>query len=143
MSSRFKNWTQSALDAADRRRLSDRLDKQAKVKRPSKYRNEPVVVDGMRFDSKLEAQHYGRLKLAQSVGALKFERQVNFDLTVNGVKVATYRADFVVTFAQDGRTEVQDCKGMLTPEYRLKKKLMLACHGIQIREVYAGSNRKK
>jgi hypothetical protein len=29
---------------------------------------------------------------------------------------------------------VEDSKGVRTPVYKLKKKLMLACHGIEIRE---------
>jgi hypothetical protein len=36
-------------------------DESAKPKKPRKYRNEPVVVDGIRFDSKREAAYYGEL----------------------------------------------------------------------------------
>lgn len=146
--SRFPGWNDKTMAAADRSRLSERLDRQPK---PSKYRAQAVVVDGIRFDSKAEAQHYGRLKLARDAGALTFERQVPFifEVTYTGANGRTakrkmkYIADFVVTFT-DGRTElysggslveVQDVKGVRTKEYKMKKKLMLDVYGIEIREI--------
>ena len=44
-----------------------------------------------------------------------------------------YVADFVYT--QDGKTVVEDTKGYRTPEYIIKRKLMLARYGIRIKEV--------
>lgn len=129
--SNFKNWTTANLEAAQRARLSARMDKQAKA---SKYRNTRVVVDGITFDSKAEARHYGFLKIARESGHLKFEMQVPYRFEVNGKLIATYRADFVVTW-KDGRVEVQDVKGVRTKEYILKKKLMSALYGIEIREI--------
>ena len=116
--------------------------KQKQAARPSKYRNQRIEVDGMMFDSKGEAAHYGRLKLAKQAGAvLDFERQVPFVFEVtyraNGrevVRKMKYIADFVVTF-KDGRKEVQDFKGHKTREYKQKKKLMLELYGIEIREI--------
>jgi len=35
---------------------------------------------------------------------------------------------------QDGKEVIEDVKGFKTPVYRLKKKLMLAIHGIDILE---------
>jgi len=43
-----------------------------------------------------------------------------------------YKADFV--YIQDGKQVVEDCKGMRTPEYVIKRKLMLMVHGITILE---------
>ena len=59
--------------------------------------------------------------------------QPKFDLIVNGVKVGKYVADFKYV---DGEPKyvVEDCKGMKTPVYRLKKKLMAAIHNIDILE---------
>ena len=34
-----------------------------KPKKPNKYRNKPVIVDGIRFDSMLESDYYCKLKL--------------------------------------------------------------------------------
>ena len=45
----------------------------------------------------------------------------------------SYYADFV--YDKDGVTVVEDTKGFRTPEYRLKRKLMLHVHGISIKEI--------
>jgi hypothetical protein len=106
----------------------------AKPKR-SKYRNVKVVVDGIRFDSKREAAYYNNLVLCKRTGAIKdLQLQVPFVLSVNGHKICTYRADFVVDWS-NGKTEVIDVKGVKTKEYLLKKKLMFAVHNITIVEV--------
>lgn len=46
-----------------------------------------------------------------------------------------YVADFVYGKTADGKTVVEDVKGFPTPEYRIKKKLMLWVYGIEIKEV--------
>ncbi len=43
-------------------------------------------------------------------------------------------ADFVYVDA-NGRQVVEDVKGAVTPEFRLKRKLMLWRHGIEVKEV--------
>ena len=121
-------WTSEQLKAHRGRQL-DR-----KAAKPRKYRNEPVIVDGIRFDSKKEAEHYRGLCLLKRAGVVeRIDLQVKHPLTVNGEKVGTYIADFVVQF-QDGRIEVQDVKGIRTPVYKLKKRLMKAIYGIEIIE---------
>lgn len=101
----------------------------------NKFGNRRVEVDGIKFDSALEARHYAKLKLLKRAGEIRdFERQASYDLEVNGQKIATYRADFVVTMP-DGSIQVQDTKGYPTPEYKLKKKLMRAIYGIEIMEI--------
>lgn len=47
----------------------------------------------------------------------------------------TYVADFVYTRATTGEQVVEDTKGVRTPEYVIKRKLMLQVHGIRIKEV--------
>lgn len=44
----------------------------------------------------------------------------------------TYVADFV--YLQDGEIIVEDTKGFRTPEYKIKRKLMLFLKGIRIKE---------
>lgn len=129
--SRFNGWTSAAA-------LDVKTKQQPKL---PKYRNDRVQVDGMWFDSKAEARHYATLKIARDAGLLDFERQVPYEFEVvysaNGREVRKkmkYIADFVVAW-KDGRVEVQDVKGFRTNEYRLKKKLMSACFGIEIREI--------
>ena len=102
----------------------------------SKYRNRKTEVDGVKFDSQAEANRWLELRIHERVGEVSnIRRQVSFPLVVNGIKVCVYRADFV--YAQDGREVVEDVKGVRTAEYKLKRKLMLACHGIEISEVIA------
>jgi hypothetical protein len=94
---------------------------QEMLKKPkqSKYRAEKTVVDGHRFDSKLEANYYCELKLLERMGEVtNIELQPKFELH-GGIR---YIADFRVTYA-DGHEEIVDCKGFKTAVYRMKKKL--------------------
>lgn len=85
-------------------------------KRPSKYRNEPVVVDGQRFDSKAEAEHFVLLNCWRKNGGIRLLlRQVPFRLP-GGV---VYRADFLIQYA-DMRLEVREVKGHWTEAARIK-----------------------
>lgn len=101
-----------------------------------KYRAIPTSVDGIRFDSRREAERYQGLKILVRCGEIKNLRlQVPYDIVINGHKVCKYIADFVYIDNETGKEVVEDSKGMRTPVYRLKKKLMLAVHGITIVEV--------
>lgn len=60
------------------------------------------------------------------------ELQVVYKMEVNGMLVCKYLADF--RYRQNGEVVVEDVKGVSTPVYLLKKKLMKACHGIDISE---------
>jgi len=94
-----------------------------------------MTVDGIKFDSRKEARRYRELTLLAAAGELRdLKLQVPFDIVVNGKKVCSYRADFTYT-DKAGQFVVEDAKGFKTPEYRLKKKLLDACLGIEIREV--------
>ena len=99
----------------------------------SKYGNAPTEHDGRRFDSKHEAQVYEILRLQCLNGEhLGIGCQVAFYLP-GGVK---YIADFV-TLEPDGRFTVYDAKSEATRKdkvYRLKKRQMKECLGIQIVE---------
>jgi hypothetical protein len=53
-------------------------------------------------------------------------------LAVNGIAICRYRADFV--YVESGKRIVEDTKGMRTDVYKLKKKMMLAILGIDIKE---------
>ena len=104
------------------------------MKQP-KYRAIPTTVDNIRFASKKEAKRYGELKLLQQAGEIAgLEMQPRWDLHVNGTRVAFYKGDFCY-IAKGGLFVVEDVKGMRTPMYRLKRKMMLAEHGIEIKEI--------
>lgn len=99
---------------------------------------EARTVDGILFASKREAKRYSELKLLLSAKLIdKLKLQPRFPITVEGEKICTYVADFEYVKHIGGKelTFVEDSKGFKTPEYKLKKKLMLACHGIVIQEV--------
>jgi hypothetical protein len=98
----------------------------------TKYRAQPVVIDGIRFASKAEARRYGQLKLLEKAGEISgLQLQPKFPIVVNGVKVCAYIADFAY-FTATGRV-VEDVKGVQTPMFRLKRKLVEAIYpGVQI-----------
>lgn len=50
-------------------------------------------------------------------------------------RAVAYVADFVYTDTATGEMVVEDVKGVRTREYVIKRKLMLAVHGIRIREI--------
>ena len=105
----------------------------------NKYRNTKTECDGLIFDSKHESEVYRELMLrAKAKEIYDLERQVPFDIRVNGFLIGKYIADFTyMTFANDVFTVV-DAKSEVTkklPLYLWKKKLMKACHGIDIVEL--------
>jgi hypothetical protein len=101
--------------------------------KPRKYRNEPVWVDDIRFDSKLEADRYEQLKALWNYGAgvvRWFVRQVPFDCG-GGV---VYKADFVIVW-QEGewsRVTVEDCKGLLLQDCINKLKQVRSRYGLTV-----------
>lgn len=100
-------------------------------KSKSKYKNVSAVRDGMRFDSKKEANFYDELKLRKQSGDVTFFlRQCPIHLTA-GVK---YVVDFVV-FNSDGLVEFVDVKGIKTDVYKLKKKQVEELYPFEIKEM--------
>jgi hypothetical protein len=101
-----------------------------------KYGNKKVTVQGIKFDSKWESERYLYIKSLELAGRVRnLELQVRFALEVNGQKICTYIADFRYEKENangDWGTIVEDAKGVETPEFKLKKKLMKACLGIEI-----------
>ena len=95
-----------------------------------KYRNEPCVSEGIRFDSKKEALRYCHLKLLESQGIIKdLQRQEQFPIKINGIIVMRYWADFTYTVTATGQKVVEDCKSPITrrePRYRIKKRCFAA-----------------
>ena len=132
-------WTEKELQQFQQRTSSipAKADQDAPVNR-NKYGNIPKEVDGIWFQSTKEAEYYGKLKILQRAGQIdKFKRQVAYKLTVNGVLICKYIADFVVWWP-GGKVEVIDVKGEATarlPLFKIKSNLMKACHGIVIKIV--------
>lgn len=106
-----------------------------------KYKNKKVVIDGITFDSKKEAARYKELKTLEKSGVISnLQRQVKYVLIPAQredkkliERECSYYADFV--YIRDGEQVVEDTKGVRTPEYIIKRKLMLYVHKIRIKEV--------
>lgn len=106
--------------------------------RRSKYGAKPTFVDGMRFDSRGEAKRWGELRLMERAGQIEnLERQVPYRLEVGGELITKYVADFRYFDRAKREVVVEDFKGVRTPEYRIKQKLMRALHRVEIVEVSA------
>ena len=105
-----------------------------KAKKPHKYGAKRIVIDGIVFPSTKEGMRYTVLCLLLRAGEISdLKIQPSFVLEVNGKKIATYRGDFSY-YDRLGVYALEDVKGVRTPVYNLKKKLMLALHGISIKE---------
>ena len=112
-----------------------------------------TTVNGIVFDSKKEAKRYYELLKLQEAGEITdLHRQVKFLLipkqvepdkigVKGGIKKGrvierevAYIADFTYRDA-NGELIVEDTKGVRTPDYIIKRKLMLERHGIKVREL--------
>lgn len=109
----------------------------------SKYHNKKVIIDGIKFDSKKEANRYQELKLMQRAGIISdLQRQVKYVLIPSQKgddgrvveRHCTYIADFVYV-DENGKKVVEDTKGYRTSDYKIKRKLMLYIHGVKINEI--------
>lgn len=124
-------------------------------KNASKYGNHTAVIAGEIFDSKKEAKRWKELLLLVMAGEITdLERQKKFVLIpaqrepdrtgpkggiIKGAVIereCSYYADFTYKVTETGELVVEDTKGgVRTPEYIIKRKLMLERYGIRIREL--------
>lgn len=117
-----------------------------------KFSNKTALIDGIKFQSRKEANRYCELKLLERSGKIKnLELQKTFELIPTQREPETmtktgkvrqgkvieqsvkYVADFVYT--ENGKTVVEDTKGFRTKDYIIKRKLMLYVYGIKIKEI--------
>ncbi|MCA9366914.1 DUF1064 domain-containing protein [Candidatus Kaiserbacteria bacterium] len=101
-------------------------------KRSHKYNAQPTEIDGIRFDSKREAQRYRELQLLAADGEIhalqlqpRFELQPSFKRDGKTVRAIHYVADFQYTEDATERVIVEDVKGMETDVFKLKRKLFM------------------
>ena len=103
--------------------------------RHGKYNAIKTTVYGITFDSKHEAERYCQLHALELEGEISgLELQPRFRLSINGVKICDYYADFSY-YDKEGCHIVEDAKGFKTAVYRLKKKLFKALYDFDIVEV--------
>ncbi len=106
-----------------------------------KYHAKATVTAGIRFHSKAEAKRYEELVLLERAILIRdLERQPAYPISVTGPDhrpriVCVYVADFRYRAGPEGILTVEDVKGVRTPLYRLKKKLVEAIYGITITEI--------
>ena len=100
------------------------------------------TVDGIVFDSRREAEHYGELKLRERSGLIRdLQVHPSWDVIIGGMKFCRYTADFIYL---DLRTKghqlvVEDVKSSGTRRdaaYRLRKKAAELAFGFKVTEVY-------
>lgn len=109
---------------------------------PPSKRNKFGAMRSGGYDSRKEHHRANQLKLMQRAGLISnLREQVKYvlipaqrDYRGNLLeRECSYYADFV--YDKDGVTVVEDTKGFRTPEYKLKRKLMLYVHRISIKEI--------
>lgn len=62
-------------------------------------------------------------------------RRLIRDIQLSRTKICSYRADYRYLVVETGEVVVEDVKGgYISPEYRIKKKLMALAHNIEIEE---------
>lgn len=98
-----------------------------------KYHNTKTVADGIKFDSKLEAERYAQLKILERAGVIRgLELQPSFELIPSFKKNGktwrrtTYKADFRYILCEDDSYIIEDVKGstaVITDVFRLKQKM--------------------
>lgn len=117
------------------KRAFERLYNQTKGVKQSapkrhKYGARKTVVDGIKFDSQLEAKYYYHLMTLKQLDQVEeIELQPEFLIQEKKkyksetIRKIVYKLDFKVVY-NDGYTEYIDVKGMTTPVSQLKLKLV-------------------
>jgi DnaJ-class molecular chaperone len=113
-------------------------------KKPPKYSNKYVKLDGFSFDSQAEATRYGELVYRVKAGEISQLRvHTRWGLYCAGqggvvVKIADYESDLDYIETESGRLVVEDVKSAATrllPMYLLHRKWFAAQFGFEITEV--------
>lgn len=131
------------------------MGKQFYFKKGSKFHNEPVTVDGVKYDSRGEASRMAFLKLLERAGKInglqyhkKFELipaiteevvehlKTKDKIVTKTVQTARYyEADFTYTIVATGEEVVEDFKGMETDLFKFKAALFFYKYGKRIKTV--------
>lgn len=118
--------------------------KESQKPKHNKYNAIKTVFNGQVYDSRHEAAYAQTLeKLKKAANpkdrVIKIERQVKFSFDYNGlggppIHICSTIIDFKITYG-DGRVEYHDPKGVKTRESSIKRKLMKAFYGIEVKFV--------
>ena len=126
----------------------EQLVREISGKPKNKFNAVKKTVDGIKFDSTRESKRYEELLMRVRAGEIKdLEVQPVFILVKSvkfkGDKKTTpamrYTADFRYYDIKKGEVVVEDVKSKATAkltDYRMRRHMMLAFHGIEILETY-------
>jgi hypothetical protein len=107
-----------------------------------KYGNTKVTDGDLTFDSKAEHKRWVYLSMmerAKNITDLRLQHEFEIipaqeSPSGKRIRATVYRADFTYR-DKAGKLVVEDVKGAVTPEFRIKRKLMLHVHGIEVQEI--------
>lgn len=127
------------LTAIAKKMLTDVVTGKPSLPKRPKYGNQRVTdAQGLTHDSRKEYRRWCDLQLRERAGEIsQLHRQPVFDLIVNGLLVCRYIGDASYVENATGARVCEDTKSQITRKnrvYLLKKRLMKACHGIDILE---------
>lgn len=104
----------------------------------NKYGAKKVKLDGHVFDSKAEAMRYGELKLMEKAKEIfGLEVHPEFPIRINGIIVCIVMLDFGYLAKNFPRHCYEDVKGRDNSLSRLKRKLVEAQYGINVKLIPA------
>lgn len=102
----------------------------------NKYGAKKTTIDNIVFDSMKEARRYEQLKILQNAGKIsELELQPSYAIVLNDHKVCVVKLDFEYLDHATGQYITEDAKGLDTPVSKLKRKLVMAVHGVDVRLV--------
>lgn len=108
-----------------------------RVEKRTKYGNKKCEEDGYVFDSAKERRRYRELKLlerAKQITALRVHPVI--PLRVNGIVVCEMELDFDYNRGDEMVAEdVKGSKSTITRLYQVKKNLLRAIYGIEVKEI--------
>lgn len=100
----------------------------------NKYRAKKTEYNGVVYHSKLESAYAEELDWRVKAKEIKsWDRQVKLDLKINDTHITNYYIDFVIHH-NDGSKEYVECKGVETPDWKIKWKIFEAIFDDNFRE---------
>ena len=126
----------------------ERLVREITGEPKNKFNAVKKTIDGIKFDSTRESKRYEELKLLERAGKIKdlevqpvyiLVKSVKFKGDKKAKPAMRYTADFRYYDIEKGEVVVEDVKSTATAkltDYRMRRHMMLAFHGIEILEKY-------
>jgi hypothetical protein len=93
----------------------------------NKYNAKKTTLDGLTFDSRMEAERWAVLRLLEKQGLIRdLSRQVRLEIIPKTPRNRAhyYTADFV--YCENGRTVFEDVKGVKPRDYILRRDMLLS-----------------